>query len=422
MSLNRFITHIKQIGLIGSSKFEVIVPVIDGASTTSSSTVSLMCSAASVPGQTVMTNELRYFGEATERPHGISYAPVSLTFYIDNDLSAKRYFDTWTNLVFNKSTRELGYYDTYTRDIEIVVYNKDEKEVDRIKLYEAYPKSISELPLDFNQNSTMILTVQLVYKWWESSKQDSWKGANGAQEVPSNEFTQFGLGGQAPQFEGLGNDTFNTFAGQGIFNNPTTPFLSTDASTAFLQAGTNILTDSTRGLTQAGNLFGISGITSGSIPSIGEAFSGNSSQMLGSFTGFANGLSSLGNNLNNITSPVNQIATNLGGMSTAIGSFGHLVGALGGNTNEFSKIAGQLAQTAGYMSTVSQLNGLPGYLNSAAANMSSMGAMVSDSIGLLKNNVPSFDRTAEIAFNNTSNTFFNSSSILSQATSILSEK
>lgn len=422
MSLNNFITHIKQIGLPTGAKFALVAPFVDGTSGSSASTVSMLCSSAVVPGHSIMTNDLRYFGESTERPHGISYGPVSLSFYIDNDLSSKRYFDAWTSLVFNKETRELGYYDSYTRDVEIVVYDKNEKEIERIKLFEAYPKAVNELPLDYTQNTVLILSVQLVYKWWTSSKADDWKGDNSSQRVNQDQMPQYGTGGQNMNAETLGNSTNNTFDGQGIPANPDTPFLSEDAGSALQQAGANIYTDSTRGFTQAGNLFGISGVTSESYPNINDAFSNNSTAMMGNFGGFANGLSSLGGNMNNITPSVSQMSSSLGDLSTSMGSFSHLMGAAGGNGAELNTIAGQLAQSANYLSTVSDINGVPGYLNSVAANMSSAGAIINDSIGSIKAANPTFDRTSEIAFQSTANTFTNTGSILNQASTSLTEQ
>ena len=167
MSLDRFISHVKQIGLVSGAKFQLIAPMVPGGS---AETVSMLCSASNLPGHTLMTNELRYFGEATERPHGISYSQVSLSFYLDNDLSAKQYFDLWSQLVFNKDTREISYYDSYTRDLELVLYNKNNEEIERVKLYECFPKSVSDISLDYSQNSIAILSVQLVYKWWEYKK------------------------------------------------------------------------------------------------------------------------------------------------------------------------------------------------------------------------------------------------------------
>lgn len=421
MSLNQFITHTKQIGLITGSKFELVAPMIDSASNTAASTVSMLCNSAVVPGHSLMTNELRYFGEATERPHGVIYSPVALTFYLDNDLSAKRYFDQWVSLVYNKDTREIGYYDAYTRDVEIVVYNKNEEEVDRIKLYEAYPKSVDGFPLDYGQTGVAVLTVQLVYKWWTSSAQEDWKGGTGGTEVPSNEIPTYGLGGTQPEVESLGNQTFNTYDSSSAEVNPTNSFEGVNADTAFQQAGTNIRTDSTRALTQASNLFGISSIESTQYPQLASLLSDNSSAMQGNFGDLANGLTSLGSNINTPSTATPLIASSLSDMAVSLASMGNLMGSVGAQSSDFLTISNNISQTANYIQGTTEASQLSGHFYSVAANLSSAGSLINNSITTAQSH-PSFDRTSEIALKNTASTFINSGSILNGATNFLTEK
>jgi len=421
MSLNQFITHVKQIGFVSGSKFELIAPMIDSTSNSAASTVSMLCNSAVVPGHSIMTTDLRYFGESTERPHGITYSPVALTFYLDNDLSAKRYFDQWMGLVFNKTTRELGYYDSYTRDVEIVVYNKNEEEIDRIKLFEVYPKAVNDFPLDYSQSGVMVLTVQLVYKWWTSTTQDSWKGGAGTSEVPTNEIPAYGLGGTQPEVESLGNQTFKTYDGSGGDVNPTTDFQGFNANTAFQQAGTNIHADSTRALTQASNLFGISSIESTQYPQLGSLLSDNSSALMGEFGGLANGLTSLGSNLDTPASATPLISGSLNDMAVSLASLGNMMGSMGAPTSEFVTISSNISQTSNYIQTTTESPQLSGHFYSIASNLSAAGSLINNSLATIQSH-PSFDRTSEIAFKNTANTFLNSGSIINSATNFLTEK
>lgn len=421
MSLNQFITHVKQIGFVSGSKFELVAPMIDSMSNTSANTVSMLCNSAVVPGHSIMTNELRYFGEATERPYGVVYTPVALTFYLDNDFSAKRYFDQWVGLVFNKDTRELGYYDSYTRDVEIIVYNKNEEEIDRIKLYETYPKAVNDFSLDYNQSGVAILTVQLVYKWWTSSSQTARRGETGPSEVPTNEIPAYGLGGQQPEVESSGNQTFKTYDGSGGDVNPTTEFQGFNATTAFQQAGTNIHTDSTRALTQASNLFGISSVESTQYPQLGSLLSENSSTLMSDFGGFANGLSSLGSNLNTPTTATPQIAGSLSDMAVSLASLGNMMGSMGASTAEFVTISNNISQSANYIQSTTESPMLSGHFYSISANLSAAGSLINNSLATIQAH-PSYDRTSEIAFKNTANTFINSGSILNSATNFLTEK
>lgn len=415
MSLNNFITHVKQTGMFVGNKFEIVAPFVEGASNTAASTVSMLCNSVNMPGITMMSNDVRHFGEIMERPYGISYAPVSLNFYADNALTAKRYFEQWQSLIFNRETRELGYYDSFVKDVEIVVYDKSEQEIERIKLYEAYPKVVGDVPLDYSSNATSILNVQLVYKWWEALKKDQWEGAtaNSAQQVPSFENDQYGFEGQGIAAETLSNLTGNTFGGQGTNVNPTQSFLGSDIGSVFQNAGTNMNVDSIRNLTQSSSLFDISNISSGQYPNLGADFSNNVQSMMGNFGNVSNGMRMMGSNISNIVPGINQMSGGLGGLSLDTANYGNLIGSLGGGNN-LSSLANQLAQSNTYFKEVQKYTDLPRSLNSISGNFGNIGSAMEQSADQLLS-IGNIDRSAYVAMVNTARTYLNSSSWMNMA-------
>jgi hypothetical protein len=415
MALNDFITHVKQTGMFIGNKFEIVAPFVDGASNTAAATVSMLCNSVNMPGITIMSNDVRHFGESMERPNGISYSPVSMTFYADNSLSAKRYFEQWQSLIFNRETRELGYYDSYVRDVEIVVYNKAEEEIERIKLYEAYPKVVGDIPLDYSSNSTSILSVQLIYKWWEAMKKDRWEGATPgyASQVPSFEHGQYGHEGIGINAETLSNITGNTFSGQGSITSPSLSFLGSDIGSSFQNAGSNILTEAGRNLGQSSDLFAISNLATSQYPNMGMDFSGNMQSMLGNFGGLGNGMRSIGGNLDNILPGVNQMSNGLGGLSLDTANYGNLIRNLGGSS-DISSLANQMGQANTYFKEVQKYTELPKSLNSIAGNFGNIGSAMQQAADML-NGSGEIDRTSYIAMVNAARTYTNSGSWMSMA-------
>lgn len=418
MSLNAFITHIKQIGLPTASHYEIIVPFVDGTSTSSSQTVSMLCNSATLPGHNIMTTELRIFGEASERPHGINYTPVSLSFIVDNDFTASRYFNNWSNAVFDRESRELGYYDSYTRDVEIVVLNKEGSEIERVKLYEAYPKSVDSLPLDYSNNQVLQLNVQLVYKWWESISTQEEKIVDREQSVSADQYPTYGTEGLDDTSETLGNSTSNTPEGRGIDINPGIPSFG-DPGTAFQQAGANISSNAKRGFLQAENLFGVSSMSTPEYPSAGGDLSSLSTTLSTGFSGFGDSISSLAGT-GSISGAMTQMQTSLNSVAISSSNVANLLTDSGGDGSVINQNVAEILRVSSYLPSVSNRAELPGYLNSISASMSSIGSQITNMPTSLRSN-PSFDRSAEVGLQYMGSVFNTTGSIVSQATISLSK-
>ena len=53
---------------------------------------------------------------------------VSFTYYIDRDYAIKKYFDIWQNLIFDKDTGHINYYNEYTCDIHILALDASDND------------------------------------------------------------------------------------------------------------------------------------------------------------------------------------------------------------------------------------------------------------------------------------------------------
>ena len=171
-------------GLARPNLFQVILPRISG-SNIDLPNLNLLCKNAQLPLRQIITNE-RVIGSKTEK---IAYASasedVSLTFYVTNDYSVKKYFDAWQDLVINPDTYELNYKvgtNGYGKEVVINQLAKNvkgfissarfnefanKKIIYSCILEQAFPTSMNAIELSNEANGLVELNVQLSYTKWK---------------------------------------------------------------------------------------------------------------------------------------------------------------------------------------------------------------------------------------------------------------
>lgn len=163
---NRFLVFFTPPTLISSALNGV------GGTTTTDNTnlqnILLLCDTAQLPGLTINTAQIRSFGEVREIPFEFDYTPITLTFYVDADMNVKKLFDLWINSIQIKDTRTFNYYDSYTCPMKIYVQDMAEQNRYIVEMFEAYPKSVSDVQLDYANRDVMKLQVTMMYKYWRS--------------------------------------------------------------------------------------------------------------------------------------------------------------------------------------------------------------------------------------------------------------
>lgn len=144
---------------------------------------------ARLPGVNMLTIDNQRYGIGTvqKMPYGAQFTDTSFTFVMDRNGQLYQYFYAWlteivdfngAGQVVNGNQRYvssqpsylMGYKDGYATDIYIVVFDNTGIPVKVITLYQAYPNSMNEISLDWNnQNSLMKLTVGFTFKEWSMS-------------------------------------------------------------------------------------------------------------------------------------------------------------------------------------------------------------------------------------------------------------
>jgi hypothetical protein len=121
-SLSNFISYTAK-GMARPYRFEVEIPNPLCVKKWSGATqlVSVYCKAAQLPQSRILTSRNQYFGPPEFRPIGVDYGGdnLTLTFYVDEKMHVKAFFDEWIDGIVNRRTGVTEYRDNYTVNMKV---------------------------------------------------------------------------------------------------------------------------------------------------------------------------------------------------------------------------------------------------------------------------------------------------------------
>lgn len=235
-SIQDFISEIKTRGLSRTNRFSVSLSLprtLQARSAyggTNLQWILLFCDQASLPGVNLSTTQSRTFGEYREMPYEKIYDPITFNFFVDNDMVVKKLFDDWIGSVQDPVLKTFAYYKDYTVDIDIDIQDLENNTRYKVKLEEAYPKTVNAISLDYASRDVMKLGVQFQYRSYRTALFNSPAGidveAGTSSNLPSDYFNDFG------SFQGRFNDFNNTIQNGAIqtFSTPSGIITETGSS------------------------------------------------------------------------------------------------------------------------------------------------------------------------------------------------
>lgn len=169
-SLKDFVALVKTNGVAKPSHFSVMFtpvgkPILSNFNIES---MLLYCSQANIPGINIASNPAKIFGETFEFAYEKMYGPLNLSFYVDTNMEVKKIFDSWMDNIQDPKTKRFSYYSDFTTDITLNVYDTMHKKVYTMTFYEAYPKSIGDIQLDYGAQGFMSMPVTFTYRYFET--------------------------------------------------------------------------------------------------------------------------------------------------------------------------------------------------------------------------------------------------------------
>jgi len=159
--------------------------------------IDMLCKSVSLPGINVVSSPVRYTGEVIEVPYDRNFSGATVNFYVDREMKTKSFFDDWINIIQNTDSRVLGYRDDYlSKELSIVMQDKQDKDVYAITLYDLFPKTIGTLSLDHGISDTMVFDVTFEYRYYkiESLSTDISKPESMSPSLNLSENTTIGTG------------------------------------------------------------------------------------------------------------------------------------------------------------------------------------------------------------------------------------
>ena len=160
-------------GFAYSNKYLVtFTRVPDGLISSSARTLQYLCENTSLPTRSIQAQDKIIYGTSYQMPYKHAYGEVSMTFYLTEHMSTKKFFDSWLNKIVDPHTGDLGYYNDYTCDIKISMLPSsavDENSSSHygVKLLNAWPSIVAEVAMTHASGGEIAkLPVTFQYKKW----------------------------------------------------------------------------------------------------------------------------------------------------------------------------------------------------------------------------------------------------------------
>lgn len=127
-----------------------------------------------LPQTRLVTSRQQIFGPPSFHPQGIEYGGDNLTmqFYLDQNMSAKKFFDAWMNKIIDPEDFTVGYYyDILGSKMTISQLNEQDFSLYGVEFNNIFPAAVNPIQLDHNAGNTVSkLTVVFNYKTWNKIK------------------------------------------------------------------------------------------------------------------------------------------------------------------------------------------------------------------------------------------------------------
>ena len=154
--------------------------------------VQAFCSEISMPAREGAQKEIRHNGPVRKFVYDHTYGDVTATFYTDKFMRERSFFEMWQKAAFSNSTHNMNYYNDYVAPLDIFALGQFASRQERdditygVRLFECYPKTISEVSFSHDTNAIQTFTVTFSYRYWVNFFLDR----AGQVDVGSSDFKQ----------------------------------------------------------------------------------------------------------------------------------------------------------------------------------------------------------------------------------------
>ena len=135
--------------------------------------ISFLAKTAQLPGSTVGTVPLYYFGREMKFAGNRTFPDWSITIINDEDFDVRNAFERWMDAVNSHSLNirnpAAANQLLYTTDATVTQFSKTGLPLKSYKFVGMFPTDVSPIELDWGSNDSIEeFGVTLAYQWWES--------------------------------------------------------------------------------------------------------------------------------------------------------------------------------------------------------------------------------------------------------------
>ena len=159
--------------------------------------VELMCTQVKLPHRDILTTNYVTYGPGRKLPYAYAYgATIDCMFMGDKFLRQRAFFENWQSKMYDQSSHNLEYYDSYIGSMEIYQLgqfrqtdelhpNDNTRLTYGVRLHEVYPETIGEITYQAMTDDMipMDIPITFAYRTWENITLESLQGV-GFNETP----------------------------------------------------------------------------------------------------------------------------------------------------------------------------------------------------------------------------------------------
>jgi hypothetical protein len=148
-------------------------PTIALNSTASGQKVTFMAKTAQLPGSTVGTVPVYYFGRELKFAGNRTFADWTLTIINDEDFTIRNSIESWMNAINSHSGNVRNALAAnssgYTVDATVTQFGKTGKELKKYRFVGLFPVDLAPIDLDWGSNDTIEeYATTFAFQWWEA--------------------------------------------------------------------------------------------------------------------------------------------------------------------------------------------------------------------------------------------------------------
>lgn len=137
-------------------------------------TICVLAHSAVLPAKRIGTFDHRNKGPLRQQANDIIYQPVPVTFYVDDEMKVRRFFQDWLGTVTTNGEMSFNYPEEYSVPVQITQIDQAGNVMYTVELEDAFPINMGEIQLSADANDQlMIQNVIFSYHKWKEIDQNS---------------------------------------------------------------------------------------------------------------------------------------------------------------------------------------------------------------------------------------------------------